>query len=54
MEIGFCGMKVIHIVMPSLIRAKQMGRYSVLELFVLIQHIDLKDSHARNAILPCE
>lgn len=31
---------------------KQTGRNSGFELCVLIQHIDLKDSHAWNALIP--
>lgn len=57
MEMGSCSVEVIHIVVPSLVRAKANGvgwggGNSGFELSLLIQHIDLMDSHARDAPLP--
>lgn len=58
MEVGSCSVEVIHIVVPSLVRAKAngggggWGGNSGFELSLLIQHIDLMDSHARDAPLP--
>lgn len=52
---GSCSVEVIHIVVPSLVRAKANGGWggnSGFELSLFIQHIDLMDSHARDAPLP--
>lgn len=46
MEIRFCSVKVIHIVITSLICAKASREQCGFELSILIQQIDLKAPHA--------